>query len=61
MKYKFQVGELVRVRQSDIGLVTARRRLQGIGECANKYTIITRGITITAWEHGLRKVNKNDI
>ena len=64
MNYKFQVGDLVRVYQSDIGLVTARRhhhRLRHprrLTERAVEYTILRGGITITAWEHELRKVNK---
>ena len=56
MNYKFQVGELVRVRPNDIGLVTARSDSFHLP----KYTILIGGITITAWEAALTKAGESN-
>ena len=69
MNYKFKVGELVRVYQSDIGLITARRpstRSETVFQPyrriapAAMYTILRGGTAIHAWEHELRKVSESN-
>ena len=58
MKYKFKLGELVRVQPNDIGLVTARQYVFTPSGPWAEYTILIGGILTTAQEFELTKVNK---
>ena len=61
MNFKFQVGDLVKVRPNDIGLVTARKHLLAAASGPNvrwaEYTILIGGIPTIAWEYELTKVS----
>lgn len=58
MKYKFKVGELVRVnRTGDLGLVTGIPVPYGN---VTRYTVLIQGVACTLAGHTLTKVSENN-